>query len=107
MRIVIEINSPDVARKLDQILAALTRMEITIMATLKDIQDAVAAENTVVDSAITLLTQIHDELAAAIAANDPAALQAVVDSINAEKQKLADAVVANTPAAPPAPAPAA
>lgn len=72
------------------------------MASIQDIQDAVAAETAVVESAIVLLTQLHDELAAAIAANDPAALQAVVDSIGAEKQKLADAIVANTPAAPPA-----
>lgn len=101
MRLTIDVNihSPDTARKLDLILAALMRMEITIMATLKDIQDAVASETTVVDSVVTLLTQLHDQLAAAIASNDPVALQAVVDSITAQKQRLADAVVQNTPAA--------
>lgn len=74
---------------------------------------AVAEEDTVIDSAVVLiegfgttLTNIKQQLADAIAANDPAALQAVADSlgstitdVNARKQALADAVAANTPAA--------
>lgn len=88
--------------------------------TLKDIQDqnvaliqAVADEDTVIDSAVVLiegfgstLADIKAQLAAAIAANDPAAIQAVADSltntiadVTAKKQQLADAITANTPAA--------
>lgn len=73
--------------------------EREIMASIQDVADAVSAESTVVDSVVTLLDQLSAQLAAAIAANDPAAIQAVLDQVNAEKQTLADAVVANTPAA--------
>ncbi len=89
--------------------------------TLADIQAAntqlqadVAAEGTVIDSAIALIngftttvTDLKTQLAAAIAANDPAAIQGVLDTITATEtdlkaktQSLADAVAANTPAAP-------
>jgi hypothetical protein len=91
-----------------------------IMGTLADIQAqntaliaAVADEDTVIDSAVTLitgfgaqLTALQAQLAAAVAANDPTAIQAVVDSmtatiadIAAKKNALADAVAAGTPAA--------
>lgn len=72
----------------------------TIMATLQDIQAAVAAEKTVEDSVLVLLSNIEQQLKDAIASNDPAAMQAVVDQINAQKQTMADAVAAGTPAAP-------
>lgn len=86
-------------------------------ATLADIQTqntallaAVTDEDTAVDSAIVLITglvkQISDlqaQLAAAIASNDPVALQAVADSlastvadVTAKKTALAAAVAANT-----------
>jgi hypothetical protein len=92
-----------------------------IMADLKAIQDqnaaliaAVAAEDTQIGSAIVLikgqnqkLADLQTELAAAIAGNDPVAIQAVSDSmaatvsdVNAQAKALADAVVAGTPAAP-------
>ena len=91
-----------------------------IMPTLADIQAqntaliaAVAEEDSVIDSAVTLisgfgttLSDIKAQLAAAVAANDPTAIQGVVDSltstiadVTAKKQALADAVAANTPAA--------
>lgn len=90
------------------------------MPTLADIQAsnaaleaAVAAEDTVIDSAVALIngfagtiTDLKTQLAAAIAANDPAAIQAVVDAmtataadITAKSASLAAAVTANTPAA--------
>jgi hypothetical protein len=53
-----------------------------------------------------MIADLKSQLAAAIAANDPAAIQAVADSlsalstkVDADKQKLADAATANTPAA--------
>lgn len=68
------------------------------MATLDDIKAKVDAETAVVASAVTLL----GELSAAIKANvnDPVALQALADSIDAQSASLAAAVAANTPAAP-------
>lgn len=57
----------------------------------------VAAEDTVIDSAITLLNGLSAALQAA--GTDPAKLAALDADINARKQALAAAVVANTPAA--------
>lgn len=66
---------------------------------LATLQAAVAHETDVVDGAIVLLEGLKTKLDAAIAAGDPAALQALSDSIGAETEKLASAVAANTPAA--------
>jgi ABC-type transporter Mla subunit MlaD len=97
----------------------LTQLGV-IMAGVADIKasvDALSAkvteEETVIDSVVTLLNglsamiaDLKAQLAAAIANNDPAAIQAVADSlaalstkVDADKQKLADAATANTPAA--------
>lgn len=108
--------------RLDSILAhiiALQAQGSTVMATLADIQAKLAsltasvANETSIDQSIITLVQglaaqiaaLKDQLAAAIAANDPAALQAVVDglgsvqtTIDSNAQKIADAVTANTPA---------
>jgi hypothetical protein len=82
--------------KLDLLIATETKT----MATLADIAAAVTAQTTVVGSVVTLLQQLSAELKAAIANSaDPAALQALVDSINANATTLANAVTANTPAA--------
>ncbi len=99
------------------ILHVLANQKLIHMA-LSDIQKqndallaAVKAEDTVIDSAVVLITgfskQLADlqaQLAAAIAANDPVATQAVADSmaatvadINAKTTALGDAV-AGTPA---------
>lgn len=81
--------------KLDQILTIVINQGAQIMATLQDLQAAVTAEDTVIDSAITLL----QGLAAQIAALTPnqAAIDALAADISAKTQALADAVVANTP----------
>ena len=61
----------------------------------------------VIDGAVALLTDLHTHLHEAIQENDPVKMQAVADAMDAGKAKLADALVANTDAAPaPAPAPA-
>lgn len=67
------------------------------MSTLADVQAAVTAEGTVVDSAIALLTG----LAAQVAALTPnqAAIDALAADITAKTSTLSAAVVANTPAA--------
>lgn len=70
------------------------------MATISDVQSAIAAQSTVEDSVITLLNGIVQQLKDAQASNDPAALDAVVASIQANTDKLSSAVTANTPASP-------
>jgi len=67
------------------------------MATIQDINAAVAAQSTVEDSIIVLLNGIVQQLKDAQAANDPAALDKVIADITANTQKLQDAVTANTP----------
>lgn len=73
------------------------------MATLADLTTAVAAQTSVDTAVVTLLDGLTTQLAAAIAANDPVAVQALVDQIAANTATLSAAVTANTPA--PAPAP--
>lgn len=69
-----------------------------IMAKLSDVQALVEAEDNVIDSAITLL----EELAQAVRdlTPDQAAIDALAADIEAKTGVLANAVVANTPAAP-------
>ena len=72
------------------------------MATLTDVQAAVTAEDSVIDSAIALI----QGLAAQVAALPPnqAAIDVLAADIKAKSAALAAAVTANTPAAPAAPA---
>lgn len=114
------VSEQDIKKILETVLF-IKQTQTTVMGTLADIQAqnaalaaAVADEDTVIDSAVVLITgfaaqlaDIQAQLAAAIAANDPTAIQAVVDSmastvadITAKKQALADAVAAGTPAQP-------
>lgn len=73
------------------------------MATLDDVKTAMATEDGKVDGLIAAFKDMAAKLAAAVAANDPAALQALVDEANAKSAAI-DAAMA--PPAPPA-APAA
>ena len=80
--------------KLDLIL----KQQGTIMAAIDDLQAAVTAEDTVIDSAIVLIQGIPALIAAA--GVDPAKLAALQADITAKSTALANAVAANTPAAP-------
>lgn len=65
------------------------------------LQDAVAGVATVNDSAILLIESIAAQLAEMAQNNvDPAALQALADSLLAESASLGQAVVAGTPVVP-------
>ena len=76
------------------------------MAAIDDLAAAVAKEDTVIQSAITLIQGIPALIAAA--GVDPVKLAALQTDITAQTAALSAAVAANTPAAPaPAPAPAA
>src|SRR5258706_3931548 len=87
----------EIENKVDLIL---DRQEI-MMSALDDLQAAVAAEDTVIDSAITLINGIPALIAAA--GTDPAKLSALTADITAKRKDFADAVVANTGAATTAP----
>ena len=68
------------------------------MSTQLDTLTAQVSNNTdAVESAVTLLNNISAELKAA--GTDPVKLQALADTLKNEDDKLAAAVVANTPAA--------
>lgn len=72
------------------------------MATMEDLKAAVARNTSAENSVIELLKGISQQLKDAQAANDPAAVQAVIDQIDANTSAAAAAVVANTPTPPPA-----
>jgi len=65
--------------------------------TVADIKAKVDAETTVEQSAITLLTNLSALIKAN--ANDPAAIQAIGNELDADNAALAAAVTNNTPAA--------
>lgn len=85
---------------LEQLLLIIKNQQ-TIMATLKDLQDAVAQEDTVIDSALALIQGLADQVAALTP--DQAAIDALAADIKGKSDALAAAVAANTPAAPPTP----
>lgn len=92
--------------KLESILGALNQLNGkvgTMTAELDDVVAKVTAMETVQEGAITLLGELKTKLDAAIASGDTAALVALSTRLGADTQKLADAIVANTPAAPPPP----
>ena len=76
----------------------IKRLE-TIMATLADLNAAVARNTDAENAALEYLKGISQQLKDAQAANDPAALDAVIASIDANTAKAAAAIVQNTPAA--------
>jgi len=91
-----------IERKLDNII----QQEAEQVADLTQIQNDVAANGDVVQSAVTLLQGLKAQLDEAIASNDPAALAELSAALEQQTQSLADAVTANTPAAPaPSPTP--
>lgn len=67
------------------------------MSKLDDLQAAVAASDKVIQSAVTLINGLAQQIKDA--GTDPAALAAVIADIEANKDALAAAVAANTPSA--------
>lgn len=87
----------DAFEHLHNLLHTINQKENYIMSKIDDLNTAVSEESTVIDSTVTLLTNLTQMIKAA--GTDPAKLDALMTSITANKTKLADAVVANTPAA--------
>lgn len=90
----VKVQFGEICRKIDLVLSK----QEAIMAAIDDLQAAVAAEDTVIDSAIALINGIPALIAAA--GTDPAKLAALQADITAKSGALAAAVAANTPAAP-------
>lgn len=67
-----------------------------IMSALSTLQEEVARNTTITESAVALIVGLQTKLDAAIASNDPTALQTLSDTLKAETDKLAAAVGANT-----------
>lgn len=89
---------PHWARHLAEKLELILAQQEIIMAALDDLATAVAEEDTVIDSAVTLLQGLKAALDAA--GTDPAKLAALSADISAKTKVLSDAVAANTPATP-------
>ncbi len=71
--------------------------------TLAELKTKVEAATAIEESAVTLIQGIAQQLKDALANGaDPAAIQAIADELDAGTNDLAAAVAANTPAAPPA-----
>lgn len=87
-----------------QVLAALAKLSQQMEKVMTDLTALTAevARNTTVDqSAITLLQGLAAQIESL--KTDPAALQSLADSLRGSSDALAAAVAANTPAAPPTP----
>ena len=94
-------NPSDYRRELQEIVYLIKQVlknQQTMANTLASIQSDVTAEDSVVDSVITLL----QGLSAAVAALQPnqQAIDALAADIEAKTATLSNAVVANTPASP-------
>lgn len=79
----------------------ILRTERQIMATLDDVLTEVAEESTVDDSIVALLENIKAQLDAA--GGNQAKIDQIFAGLQANKAKLAAALLAGTPSAPPTP----
>ena len=68
------------------------------MATMQDLRAAVERNTSVDDSVLTLISGISQQLKDAQAQNDPQAIQDIINQLDANTQKMTDAVKANTKA---------
>lgn len=94
-----------VLKSIQSQLTTIQEKEEQELAEIDDLVAAVAAEKTVEDSTITLLTNLTDKINGLVQnATDLAALKTAITGVTAsvasDTQALSDAVTANTPAAP-------
>ena len=92
-------EAPPWAIEIRSAMALILRNQEKLMAAIDDLQAAVTAEDTVIDSAIALIQGIPALIAAA--GVDPVKLAALQKDITDKTTALAAAVVAGTPAATP------
>ncbi len=86
---------PTVAERLDAIESTLRELKELVMTSMDSLTQAVAAEATVVQSAITLLQGLAAQIAAL--KPDQAAIDELAASVKVQTDDLAAAVAANTP----------
>lgn len=86
-----------VIRRLDTILTLLQKGFALMANELQTLEDQVKQNTDAEQSAIQLLTTLHEQLVAA--QTDPARMTALISQLGTSKEALAAAVVANTPAA--------
>lgn len=77
------------------------RMLREMMMTLEDLKTKVTNETQVEQAGIVLMQGLSQQLKDALAANDPAAVQALADQLDANAAAMSQAITANTPAATP------
>ncbi len=82
-----------------RLISKLIKKVDKIMATMQELTASVQRNTDVDESVLTLISGISTQLKDAQASNDPAAIQAVIDQLDANTKRMADAVTANTPAA--------
>lgn len=102
------IDIPGQLSRIERKINLLLQMEHTMSQEMDDLKAAVAAETTVGESVVALLADISSRLTAALAAGDTDAIKALTQELKVNQEKLAAAVLANTPAAkvePPVPVP--
>lgn len=87
--------------RIERTLGTIRSTEAKMSGELDKLEQDVAAQATVIDSAVELLKGLKAKLDEAIAAGDMSRVSAVTAEIEARTQALADAVAANTPAATP------
>lgn len=90
-----------IEQRLDEQLETLVQVQTegaAIMTDLSVITEEVAQNGDAIGSAVALLGNLSQQIRDL--STDPAALQALADQLDANTQQLAEAVVANTPAAP-------
>jgi outer membrane biosynthesis protein TonB len=85
-------------------LGELIEKAKTMSKELEELSAKVAANNSLIGSAVALINGISARIAAA--ADDPVALKGLSDELAAKDVELATAIAANTPVAAPEPAPA-
>ncbi len=90
--------------RIERLIISVLKGERILMASLDEVIDDVTAEGTQIDGLTTLTAGIKAQLDAALAGALTPAQQAKIDAIfagvEANKQKVVDAINANTPAAP-------
>lgn len=83
-------------RNLTQAITRQTQQGAATVASIEELQAEVSQNTDAVGSAVTLINGLAQQIRDAVAQNDPAALQAVVDQLEANSSALAQAVAENT-----------
>ncbi len=86
-------------RRIENRLGLIHERQEIIMATMEELQASVKRNTDVDDSVVLLLEGISQQLKDAQASGNPQAIADIITKLDANTQKMADAVTANTPAA--------